>query len=129
MDTQSSIEKLKSIIQPHAEDIAICHMATRNMHGSAIVFVVHKPGSIAMEALRVLGCADPLPPPVFAMPCKQASQAFAMLPATSAWLKSPAKKEQIKIFLIAGNGTALLTLNISDEGLRVDVESQTGDLN
>ena len=117
----NNADRLKQMIVPHAERLA-------ELSNVGIAFLVYNPGESARAALVATGC--PAVAGVFALSCVDAAEKFGNAGATTkAWcLKLPGER-QIKVFLIAGEGTALLTLNfIEGDGVRIDVEPQAGDL-
>jgi len=119
----ADIETLRGILQPYAHEIAEARVAT-----NGIVFVVHQPGPLARQAVAKLN--GPAGDPVFARTCREAQHFCAKMDrATVDWLGVPPVEGQIKILLIAGDGTALLTLNFVNGEVLVNVESQTAGLN
>lgn len=103
---------LKSMLAPLAEKIA------RAREDADVVFVVHKPGGLARRALHKWGVKYE---PVFGMSAFDAARAADWDVLTRKWLgEPPHSDDQIKLFLISGDGTALLTLTVRDGGVVVD---------
>lgn len=108
------MKRLAKILKPVAEEIALCAVASEG-----IVFVVHRPGPLAHRAMAKLGVRlVPGKTTVFALSCADAA-ARGHDPVTRRWLSTPPKDDEIKVFLIAGEGTALLTLRFTDDGIQV----------
>jgi hypothetical protein len=91
-----------------------------------IVFVIHKPKDLARRAMRKWGVtAAKQGTTVFGLTCEHALAAVGGDDAdlvTRRWVSQPPAEEQIKAFLFAGNGTALLTLHFEEDGIRVEKE-------
>lgn len=109
------MERLKSILAPMAEQISRVRCET-----NGIVFVVHKPGKVARRAMDHLGIyLRPQRNNVFGLACPDAARAVGHDLVTRGWCEAPPVEDQVKVFLVAGNGTALLTLNFTDDGIEV----------
>lgn len=90
---------------------------------NGIVVVVHNPGSLAKRAMKTLGAkVRSRRTTVFGYSPKDAVVALGHDPVTRLWCAQPPAENQVKVFLIAGDGTALLTLNFSEEGIKVEKE-------
>lgn len=81
-----------------------------------IVFVVHNPPMSHLDMWRWFGIeAKPGGTAVLGMTCADAVEVFERGdPATRHWLAQPPAKDSIKVFLAAGEGTALLTLRFDE---------------
>ena len=106
------IERLRSIILPVAEEVAKARLAF-----DGIVVVVHMPLPLARQAMKKLGKnVNPRGTTVFGLSCQGAVAVFSNDPVTKRWCGAAPVEDQIKVFLIAGDGTALLTLNFTPGG-------------
>ena len=108
---------LESILKPVAKQLCA---ASRSP--DRIVFVIHKPQESAIRAWQKLGI-KPLAETTVASTTREAALAvWGHDLVTKRWLTNPPADDEIKIFLFAGEGTALLTLHHSDEGIVVHKE-------
>jgi hypothetical protein len=113
--TDASLDRVQSILMPVALEIATAREAT-----NGIVFVVHRPGKTARAAMVKIG--TPLRhkrTTVFGLSCSDATVAFGHDLVTKRWIAIAPLDGQIKVFLIAGDGSALLTLNFEDGEVHV----------
>jgi hypothetical protein len=95
----------------------------RNESDEAIVFVVHRPSELAQTAMKALGVpVSDKKDTVFGLSCQDAARAWGNDLITRRWCSAPPKEDEIKVFLIAGNGTALLTLSWEDGKVMIDKE-------
>ena len=119
LPSEESAEFLKGILLPVAEEIAEVREAL-----DGIVFVVHNPGKVALQAMTKLGVeALPNKTMVFGLTCPDATTAFGHDPITRRWCNEEPGEDQIKVFLMAGDGTALLTLEETPDGTIIHKES------
>jgi hypothetical protein len=111
--------RLKAIFVPVADKIAKAREAT-----DGIVVVIHNPGALAKKAMKKLGVKlqRHAATTVVGLRCSDAVAALGHDPVTSRWCAAAPKDDQVKIFLVAGDGTALLTLNFTGKGVRVEQE-------
>lgn len=115
---QQQLELLKSILAPVAHEVAAARETT-----NGIVVVVHNPGSVAKRAMKKVGAkVRARGTSVFGLVCSDAVAALGHDLVTRRWCGAAPNDGQIKVFLIAGDGTALLTLNFTDEGIKVEKE-------
>lgn len=102
------IQNLKKILTPVIEGLA----AEAPTALGEVILVVHKPRGVAVEALRKLGLI-PETEDTCAYAGAHLVDGFTDGP-TRRWLAAPPEPHTVKIFLIAGEGTALLTLDLTD---------------
>lgn len=110
---ESSSSHLQSILAPVAHQVAEVRAIT-----NGIVVVVHNPGSLVKRAMKKLGAkVRSRGTFVFGYECPTAAAALGHDPVTRRWCAEAPEENQIKVFLVAGDGTALLTLNFSEQGI------------
>lgn len=118
----SSVERLAAILCPVSETIARARQSS-----DGIVFVIHN-ASKPHRGLwrRLLGRTyESGPTMVVAVSCERAVEMNAKGDIeTRRWLSIPPQEGEIKIFLCAGDGTALLTLHFDDGVVGVVVEAE-----
>jgi hypothetical protein len=59
---------------------------------------------------------------VFGLSCQNVAATWGNDLSTRRWCAAPPKEDEIKVFLIAGNGTALLTLSWEEGRVMIDKE-------
>lgn len=110
---------LERILKPVAEEIAQIREAT-----GGIVVVVHKPMALARKAFKTLKIK--LRPAgetsVFGFDCANAVAALGHDLITRRWCSEPPQHDEIKVFLCAGDGTALLTMKVNDGAVLIKKE-------
>ena len=108
----ATAEDFRQLLQPVRQAI----LEAREKTGG-IVFVVHNPFPEHCAMWRDFGIdVKPHGTAVFGMTCADAIAAFEQSDiATRRWLAQPPDRDSIKVFLIAGDGTVLLTLRF-DKG-------------
>lgn len=116
---EDSADVLKGILAPVAEQIAAAHLQC-----NGIVVVVHKPGKVARQAMEKIGlpCSSG-GTTVAGVSCVDAVAAFGHDTITRRWVAVAPKEDEIKVFLVSGNGTALLTLQFRDGQVFVTKQS------
>lgn len=113
--TDTSLDRLRSILMPVAVEIASAREAT-----NGIVLVVHRPGKTARAAIGKIGApVRRTGTTVSGLSCSDATAAFGHDLVTKRWTEAAPLEGQIKVFLVAGDGSALLTLNFEDGEVRV----------
>lgn len=111
-------EAIRSIIQSVADDIAKVRVVT-----NGIVFVVHTPGRVTRQAMKKLGVRlKKNGTTVFGTSCHDAARAVGHDSVTRRWCEGAPSEQEIKVFLISGDGSALLTLTFDDHGVKVKKE-------
>ena len=107
---KEAMEFFKGILQPVAEQIAELRVQT-----NGIVFVIHDPGPLVHNALKAVGMKAPSNrTTVIASPCSEAARVWGHDPITRKWCEKEPADGEIKVFLLSGNGTKLLTLIFED---------------
>lgn len=116
----ATAEDFQQILRPVRQAIVDARDKT-----GGIVFVVHNPPTSYLEMWRWFGIeAKPGGTAVLGMTCADAVEVFERGdPATRRWLAQPPARDSIKVFLAAGEGTALLTLRFDETTVWVTWES------
>lgn len=116
---RATAEDFRQILQPVRQAIVDARDET-----GGIVFVVHNPPTSHLEMWRCFGIeAKPGGTAVFGMTCADALEVFKRGDlATRSWLVQPPAGDSIKVFLAAGEGTALLTLRFDETTVWVSWE-------
>ena len=116
-EQKSTIEHLKAILVPVATQIAVAAEI-------GIVLVAHNPDKTARQALRRIGLnVQRGKTTVYAMSIEAATKDLGHDYVTRKFLSTPPGEDEIKIFLVGGSGTALLTLQFKDDIVHVKKES------
>ena len=108
-----SVVNLEEIIKPVALQIA----AAADITEGGIVLVIHKPGPLARRALKSIGIKVPTATTGVIGVNRGHAEPLCTDPVTARWIRSPPLQDEIKIFLYAGDGTALISLGFSEEGV------------
>jgi hypothetical protein len=118
--TSATAEDFRKILQPVRQAIVDARDET-----GGIVFVVQNPPASHVEMWRSLGIeAKPGGTAVVGMTCAEALEVFERGDlATRRWLAEAPAWDSIKVFLVTGEGTALLTLRFGETTVWVSWES------
>lgn len=101
---------LVPILAPVAEQLCEARLIP-----DGVVFVIHRPRGIALQAVQTLGIPLRGETTVAATPREAAIAVWGRDLVTRRWLARPPGDDEMKIFLFAHEGTALLTLEFSGD--------------
>jgi 1-aminocyclopropane-1-carboxylate deaminase/D-cysteine desulfhydrase-like pyridoxal-dependent ACC family enzyme len=109
---------LKGVFGIVANEVAKAREAT-----DGIVVVIHNPDSAAKMAMMKLGVeVRSHSTTIVGYSCQEAVAALGHDVMTRRWCAAAPRDNQVKVFLVAGDATALLTLNFTGKGVRVEQE-------
>lgn len=121
------VKRVREILLPHIDAIVGLSEA-----GDSIVFVVHRPSQQAANAMRRLGAKLRKGTTAFSRTCADLVPIFARDEVTRNFISQPSAPDRLRIFLVVGGGTELLTIFGDGSGnIYVEAESNTppaGDL-
>jgi hypothetical protein len=101
-----SANRLHDILCSVAGEIATCRAEC-----NGIVFVVREPRPQHLKALRRVNAPLREGTSVFACTCSEAADLWADDTVTRRWCSEPPQVLEVKVFLIIGDRTGLLTIN------------------
>lgn len=116
-EPKTSMQHLENIIDPVFDQVAVASL-------KGIAFVVHNPDIVARKAIRNTGqYVKRGATTVYGLTCERAAKVWGTDFVTRKFLSTPPGEDQIKIFLVAGGGSALLTLHFVDGQVFITKES------
>lgn len=118
MTPKESMQHLGKILNPVIMQVEAAALS------AGIALVVHDPDKVARKAMRILNLKVKRgATTVHAMSPDMGVVSFGHDYVTRKWLETPAPEDALKVFLISGGGSALLTLTFKDGQVIVKKES------
>lgn len=118
---EESAKWLRGVLEP-----VMGRIKAERRERAGIVMVVHRPGRVTLQALKLVGVPIRLKKKgttVFGTTCESCAAVFGRDLVTMGWASTPPADDETKIFLMSGGGSSLITMSQQADGtVRLHVE-------